>query len=208
MGQWEKAEAVLAEMAIALSSEQRSTLQRHLELVREWNDFASLVSSGDLGCLNMRHLVDSLSLLPVLDALLGAGGGLWDIGSGGGFPAIPLKVMRPGLEVHLLERSERKVGFLRKVIGALGLEGVTLRHGSFPEGVAPAGIRVITARAVEKPAALLRQLAKRMPENAVFVCQSSDPEASCPGLFHVERVEDAWSERGLRRGALHLLRRL
>ena len=149
------------------------------------------------------HVADSLSLVPYMPER----GLLLDIGSGGGFPAIPLKIVRPGLDVVLVERSSKKVGFLRKVIGALGLKGVKLVEGEFPVCCRDLRPDVVTARAVERGNKVLRQIAKFLPERARFLCQSGDPEGKLGEMFHVEHVEDGWSWQGLRRGELYIVTR-
>ncbi len=192
---------------LVLSSEALNLLMRHAELVREWNRVVSLVSKKDAEELVSRHIIDSLSLMPAVSAICGDEGLLLDIGSGGGYPAIPLKIVLPGTRMVLVERSVRKVGFLRKVVGALDLSGVEIRHGEFPgvvEDVTPA---VITGRAVEKPKRVLVNVLKFVERGAVFLCQSGDPGDHVRDKFHVEQWEDEWSAQGLRRGGLHIIRR-
>lgn len=181
-------------------------LAAYLGLIREWNYFAGLVAPKDIPCLISEHLVDAVSLAPWIVAHFRQGCVLLDIGSGGGFPAIPLKVLLPGLALVMVERSAKKVGFLRKVIGALQLGGVSLRHGSFPETVADVQPDIITARAVEKSAKLNRAIASLVGRGAVYLCQSRVSAMSGLQEFHVERVDDMWTTLGLRRGSLHLVR--
>ena len=90
-------------------------MSQYLSLVREWNDYASLVSKGDLSSLEETHLVDALGLAPVIVRLGQDEGLLLDIGSGGGFPAIPLKIVLPDLQIVMIERCGRKVAFLRNL---------------------------------------------------------------------------------------------
>lgn len=198
---------LLAESQIGVTPGMEQQLAAYLDLIREWNDFAGLVAPGDLACLAEEHLADAVSLAPWVRAYCPPEGTLLDIGSGGGFPAIPLKVLLPALSLVMVERSAKKVGFLRKVIGALRLPCVDLRHGSFPEAVEQMHADVITARAVEKLAHLGKALTSRIAGGTVYLCQSR--VNAIPGLevFHVERVDDLWTTRGLRRGALHLVRR-
>ena len=90
----------------------KETLQRvqgHLSLVRQWNPMLSLVSEGDVAFLEERHLIDSLSLIPYVVRHCGQEGGLLDIGSGGGFPAIPIKCLLPGIPMVLVEHSLKNI---------------------------------------------------------------------------------------------------
>lgn len=199
---------LLAEAGIPLDEVAADALNLYLDLVREWNDSASLVSRGDLEHLVDKHVVDSLSLAPVILEVSGKSGQLLDIGSGGGFPAIPLKIALPNLGLTLVERSRRRGGFLMKVVGKLGLSGVEVVLGEFPGCVQGPSVDVITARAVEKPQRVLRAIARSLRPGAVFLCQSGDPSGLLGPEFHVEHVKDTWHDQGLRRGELYLVRRL
>jgi 16S rRNA (guanine(527)-N(7))-methyltransferase RsmG len=178
-----------------------------VELVHSWNDFASLVSRSDLDSLIETHLIDSLSLAPVIKRKCRESGLLLDIGSGGGIPAIPIKIALPSLKIAMIERSERKVGFLRKACADLKLQGISIIHGDFPRCELPADVEVITARAVEKAGKIVEEILKFMPEKAVFLCQTPESILRIPPMFHVEHVRDQWQEKGLRRGSLRLITR-
>jgi 16S rRNA (guanine527-N7)-methyltransferase len=83
-------------------------------------NLVSLQSELDLP---VRHFIDSLTVLPYLPA---GSGTLLDIGSGAGFPAIPVKIFRKDLHVTLLEASRKKCSFLKEVIRRLGLRDVEI----------------------------------------------------------------------------------
>ncbi len=181
---------------------------RHAALIREWNKVASLVSAGDARQLETTHLPDAVSLASVVAKLGLAGTTLLDIGTGGGYPAIPMKIVLPELAVTLVERSVKKIGFLRKVVGALGLKGVEIIHGDFPTAAQGRTAAVVTARAVEAPAKVQSALAAWMPLGTIFLCQSGQFTEFDAPMFHVEHWEDAWSASGARRGDLTVVRRL
>ncbi len=180
---------------------------RHCALMREWNKVASLVSIGDARQLETIHLPDAVSLVAVVVRLGLAEGSLLDIGTGGGYPAIPMKIVLPGLRVTLVERSVKKVGFLRKVVAALGLQDVEIIHGNFPAAVADRAADLVTARAVETPEKIRRALAAWMPVGTVFLSQSGVPNEFETPMFHVEHWQDNWTQSGARRGELYLVRR-
>ena len=197
----------VARLGVALDARQIEQLTQYGFLLRTWSNFASLVSSGNLADLENLHVVDSLSLLDVVRTNTAPGETVLDIGTGGGFPAIPLAIALPDRKFVLMERSAKKVSFLRKVMGALGLGHVSLIHGSFPGDVPEAPPVVITARAVERSDVILAEIAAILPEGCIFLCQSGDPTAKLDGgMFHVELWEDAWTRGGERRGSLHLVR--
>lgn len=197
----------VARLGVTLDARQVEQLTQYGFLLRTWSAFTSLVSSGNLADLENLHVVDSLSLVAVVGANAASGETVLDIGTGGGFPAIPLAVALPDRSFVLMERNAKKVSFLRKVMGSLGLNHVSLIHGSFPDDVPEAPPVVITARAVERSDAVLADIADILPEGCVFLCQSGDPTGKLdPGMFHVEHWEDAWTRAGERRGSLHLVR--
>ena len=204
----------LAETGVDLPGDSLDRLREHLRLIQEFNRAVSLVSRADLQDLESRHLIDSLSLAPVLVGRGLSKGVLLDVGSGAGFPAIPLAVVLSELRVVLVERSDRKVGFLRKVVGALGLDRVRIFCGQFPKAVADVRPDAITARAVERPDLILEGVGDFVEKGAVFLCQAGDPRVVAPKMFHVEQSaerfhvehwEDEWTRDGSRRGGLYLV---
>lgn len=90
-----------------------------------WNRIVSLVAVKSPLDLPIKHFIDSLTALPLLPR---EGRRLLDIGTGAGFPGLPLKIIRPDLDLHLLEASRKKVSFLKELIRKLGLPGVTIIH--------------------------------------------------------------------------------
>jgi 16S rRNA (guanine527-N7)-methyltransferase len=97
-----------------------------LALLIEWNERGNIVSKSDLPRLVERHLVESLAAVPVVDSL--GGSDLVDIGSGGGFPGVPIQIVRPKLRVTLLESRRMKSLFLQKVVQDLGLASASILH--------------------------------------------------------------------------------
>ncbi|MBN2437557.1 MAG: 16S rRNA (guanine(527)-N(7))-methyltransferase RsmG [Deltaproteobacteria bacterium] len=92
----------------------------HRELLL-WNRRINLVSESSAKQLVIRHFLDSLTPAPFLDRPDGA---LIDLGSGGGFPGIPLRIALPGLHVSLVEASRKKSSFLSHIVRTLRIGGV------------------------------------------------------------------------------------
>lgn len=181
------------------------TLKAFVELLTEWNSFASLLSRRAIAEEVDAHIADSFSLLPYIIDLDDV---RWlDVGSGGGFPAIPCKIVRPDLHITMIERRSRKVAFLRKVVTELGLDSITIVQGSFPADAPDGEHNRITARAVERPEVLHKSMMGFMGDGSVFLCQSPrELSTFAPGAVHL--VDDAFSASGLRRGSLRLVRRV
>ena len=196
---------LLRQQNITIPDEAAQKIKEYMRLIREWNEFASLVSKKDLDLLENTHLPDALSLAPVIHSLRPQPLRLLDIGSGGGFPAVPLKLLLPRLQVELVERNAKKAGFLETVTGCLQLEGTRVIQGNFPQAQFSRP-DVITARAIEKPKKIIPEILNIMPAGSVFLCQAGRPETDT--RFHVEPVEDIWGKAQLRRGQLWLVRRL
>ena len=202
---WARCLELLADEGVAAPSGLVAGLERHVEEVRRFNRVLSLVSRADADLLESVHVPDSLSLAPWVLLAGGVDGTLVDIGSGGGFPGIVLALVFPDRPVVLVDRSEKKAGFLQKLRGALGLERVRVVTGEFPRTVSLEGVSVVTARAVEQAPVIQRAILERLPPGATFLSQSG--HAVQGELFHVEQVEDAWSRAGLRRGLLERVQR-
>jgi len=115
-----------AEMGISLDDRQLRLFAAYEEELLRWSRLVSLVAVRSPLDIIVKHFLDSLSLLPLLPGEEGLR--LLDIGTGGGFPGLPLKIVRPEIELHLLEISRKKVSFLREAIRKLGLTGVEVVH--------------------------------------------------------------------------------
>ncbi len=205
---WNTCRILLSESDISFTDTHQQALQRYADLLRTWNRFVSLVSWGDLEHLEDIHIPDALSLAPFIKSTLPTDGHLLDIGSGGGFPAIPLKILFPDLPFTLIERSVKKIGFLRKIVGALQLQNIQLIHGEFPKAVPDIPLpTIITARAVEQPIQTLHAITDYMAafptQQTTFLCQSGDPTAHLAPAFTIEALTDAWTDASLRRGSLY-----
>ncbi len=127
----------LGEFQIAVSDSQVLQIQQYTRILLAWNEKINLTSIRDpLEILN-RHFCECMyaaSTVPVEH------GRLADVGSGAGFPGLPLKIIRPELQVFLIESNVKKATFLAEVIRDLGLAGARVlvsRYEELAEEVAP-----------------------------------------------------------------------
>lgn len=111
-------------MGIALTADQREQLARHATELLRWNRKTNLTSITDPADVAVKHVLDSLAPLP----LIPSGARLLDIGSGGGFPGLVLKIANPHLSITLVDAVRKKVSFLNHVIRTLGLKDIQARH--------------------------------------------------------------------------------
>src|SRR5712664_2687715 len=106
------------EFQLSLDSKQVQHIQQYTKLLLIWNEKISLTAIRDPLEILHRHFCESMfgsTLLPVENCRLA------DVGSGGGFPGIPLKIIRPDLQIFLVESNVKKATFLAEVVRELGL---------------------------------------------------------------------------------------
>jgi 16S rRNA (guanine527-N7)-methyltransferase len=113
------------EIGVWLSAPQAELFWLYLQELLEWNRTFPLTAVTDPADIVIKHFVDSLSPLPYL----GGSTNLLDIGSGAGFPGIPLKIAAPGLRLSLVDANRKKVSFLKQVVRTLKLREVAVHHG-------------------------------------------------------------------------------
>lgn len=166
-----------------------------------WNLAAKLVSKRDLESRFDDHIADSLTLIPHIHdrpALTYV-----DIGSGGGFPALPIATALANREVWLIERSQRKADYLRHAVKTLGLSKAHVVSGRFPCQLEAPVHRIYTARAIEGSEIFDGTLIKQLGPADIYLMQRQ-PGGSLPlGDLAVIPIEDEFGKSGLRRGVLY-----
>jgi 16S rRNA (guanine527-N7)-methyltransferase len=127
----------LGEFQITATAEQVLQIQQYIRILLQWNDKVNLTAIRDPLEILYRHFCESMYAAVVVPVETGR---LADVGSGGGFPGLPLKIIRPELRVFLVESSIKKVTFLAEVTRELGLRDVQVlarRYEELGEEVAP-----------------------------------------------------------------------
>ena len=115
--------------------DQRALILTFIALLLKWNKAAGLISSRDESCLFVRHFCDSLQ--PLLLFGFKKSATVLDVGAGGGFPSIPIRIFRPDLTFTLVESSTRKAAFLREVVQTLKMDNVSVHGGRLDRLTAP-----------------------------------------------------------------------
>lgn len=118
---------------VSLTLRQATQLADYSQLLQTWNARVNLTSVEDDAGVLWTHLIDSLTVLRVLDLPAPGGRSMLDVGSGAGLPGIPLKIADPSLAVTLLDGTGKKARFCEQAIAALGLAGIQVVTGRAEE---------------------------------------------------------------------------
>jgi len=132
-------------LGIALSQRQVENFLSYIDLIQFWNSKFNLTAIRSIALIVQHHFIDSLAIARFTDP----DKRLMDIGSGAGFPGIPLKIISPEKEITLVDSQRKKINFMKEVIRELNLKGVEViearveelnpsKNGLFGETVARA----------------------------------------------------------------------
>jgi 16S rRNA (guanine527-N7)-methyltransferase len=115
-----------AQFKIELTSEQLEIFGVYLKEILQWSAHINITGIKTIKGIIIKHFIDSLSIVEYLPSA----GTLADLGSGGGFPGIPIKIVRPAVMITLIEIIRKKANFLKHTIRVLNLQGIEVYHGS------------------------------------------------------------------------------
>ena len=181
-------------------------LERLLDELVRWNRKVNLTAVRDRHQMVTLHLADSLAAQPLLE-----GDEILDVGTGAGFPGLPLAIAEPARHFTLLDSNNKKVMFIQHIVGLLGLENVTAVKARSEDYAPGHRFDTVIARALASLPRLLEIAGHHVREGGVFI--------ALKGRYPAEELEELpapWSHEvieldvpGLEKGSRHavLLRR-
>lgn len=172
----------LEELNITLTDEQIEQFLQYYEMLVEKNKVMNLTGITEYEEVIQKHFLDSLSLIRVIPDIASQKLTVIDLGTGAGFPGIPLKIAFPELEITLMDSLNKRILFLQEVIDALDLKKVSAVHGRAEEMASNATHRqqydLCVSRAVSNLAVLTEYCLPFVKKGGLFVSyKSADSDA-------------------------------
>lgn len=112
-------------MQISMNEEKAKSFYQYMQLLLEWNEKMNLTAITNPKEIILKHFIDSLTILPYIQE----NQTVLDVGTGAGFPGIPIKLMRKSQNITLLDSLQKRITFLNEVIQTLSLQKINAIHG-------------------------------------------------------------------------------
>lgn len=158
-----------------ISEQITSQFEIYMNLLKEWNQKINLTAIEEDREIIIKHFIDSLSILPYIPAQKMR---LIDVGTGAGFPGIPLKIANPDIDVTLLDSLEKRIKFLNEIITATNISGIKAVHGRAEDmGVNPVyreKFDIAVARAVASLPILVEYCLPFVKINGLFIAMKGN----------------------------------
>lgn len=155
---------------IVLEEEQVQSFYQYMKLLLDWNEKINLTAITDQKEIIVKHFIDSLTIEKYIEK----GKKVIDVGTGAGFPGIPLSIVKEELEVTLLDSLNKRIHFLEEIIGLLELKRIRAVHGRVEEFAKDKKEResydVATSRAVAPLNVLLEYLLPLVKIGGICIC--------------------------------------
>lgn len=163
-----------------LTDKQKQQFKLYFKMLIEVNEHVNLTRITEEDEVYLKHFYDSITPLFTFGAVFKDGATLCDVGAGAGFPSIPLKILKPGLKVTIVDSLQKRLNFLKDLISELGLTDVELVHGRAEDVGQNKLYRerfdIVTARAVARMSVLSEYCLPLVKKGGYFVA-SKGPKA-------------------------------
>ena len=173
----------------------REQMITFIQMLQTANQHVNLTAIADDEGIAIRHILDSMTLLPLIDRLQAESPGplsLVDIGTGAGFPGMPIKLLRPTCSVVLLDSLAKRLRFLDEVIEKLQLDQIRTWHGRAEDAGRTSGLRGTFDLAVARAVAPLNVLAEYglplVRTGGLFIAMKGHPEGEWPLAERAVRI--------------------
>jgi 16S rRNA (guanine527-N7)-methyltransferase len=196
-------DAGLASLHLALTAEARVAIEGHVRLLLAWNAAINLTAIREPAEIAVRHVLDSLAGASIVERVAGSEARIVDLGSGGGFPGLPLAAALPRAQARLIESVAKKARFLETAVKATGLasrvEVLALRAESLAvDRARTAGWDVVTARAVASLADLVELAFPLLrPGGSLIAWKAASALEGAEAGLHDARSEIAAARRAM-----------
>lgn len=171
------------DFGIELTANQVDQFNKYFEMLVEWNKVMNLTAITEPKEVSIKHMIDSLSAWS--DERLQGAKSIIDVGTGAGFPGIPLKIFKPELKLTLLDSLNKRIKFLQAVVDELGLTDVHCIHARAEEGARNKQLREQFDVAVSRAVARLPVLA----EYCVPFVKTGGMFVALKGMKYAEEAE-------------------
>ena len=155
---------------INLDNEICNKLYNYMNLLLEWNEKINLTAITDEKEIILKHFIDSFTI----NKFINSGDKMLDIGTGAGFPGLPIKIIRPEVDVFLMDSLNKRINFLNEVIESLQLKNIEAFHSRAEEMAKNNKFRekfdVVTSRAVAKLNIILEYMLPYTKINGKCLC--------------------------------------
>ncbi len=180
-------EAGLAELELSLTDTQVNQLIEYLTLLEKWNKVYNLTAIRDPKEMLIKHLLDSLAVVPHI-----TGERIIDVGTGGGLPGIPLAICFPDKTVDLLDSNSKKTRFLIQAKAELGLANTLVIHDRVENYQPKLGYDAVISRAFASMQDMLHWTDHLLSNNGVWWAMKAQQEfedlTNLPGLVKIEET--------------------